>query len=136
LPRSRRTHLAARQHRLLAAGGDVFDEFDYSFGATFRVVPNRVTVGGEFVGRRVFDVTEFIGVNQLRNADVSDHRRGLSVFDFAAETRDVSLCFVAFGGKIRVAGQWLATLYAVLPAGGAGLQVTRPTFNFGVNYAF
>jgi hypothetical protein len=30
----------------------------------------------------------------------------------------------------------IATLYAVLPAGDAGLQVTRPTFNFGVNYAF
>jgi hypothetical protein len=120
----------------LAAGGDVFNEFNYSFGASFRVVPNRVTVGGEFVGRRVFDVTEFTGVNQIGSLTSPITGEVFPVFDFAAETRDVSLYFVAFGGKIRVTGQWLATLYAVLPAGDSGLQVTRPTFNFGVNYAF
>ena len=35
-----------------------------------------------------------------------------------------------------MAGQLLASLYVLIPFGDSGLQAQKPTFNFGVNYAF
>ena len=35
-----------------------------------------------------------------------------------------------------MSGKWLASIFAILPAGSSGMQAMRPTLNFGVNYAF
>ena len=59
-----------------------------------------------------------------------------AVRDFVAEERDVNLLFFALGGKIRLTGGLLASIFAVVPAGQSGLQVQRPTFNLGLNYTF
>lgn len=120
----------------LAAGGDLFNELNYTLGLSYRLVPRRLTVGGELVARRVFDVTEFtsgVQVGVLQSPITDDL---FAVRDFVADERDVNLFFYALGGKLRLAGGLLATIYAVIPAGQSGLQVQRPTFNLGLNYAF
>jgi hypothetical protein len=38
--------------------------------------------------------------------------------------------------KVRLTGGLLATIFAVIPHGQSGMQVQRPTFNLGLNYAF
>ena len=43
--------------------------------------------------------------------------------------------FVALGVKFRLKGQLLASVFTVLPTTVSRLQVTRPTFNFGLNWA-
>jgi hypothetical protein len=120
----------------LFGGGDLFNEFDYNLGASYALVPRRVTIGGEFVGRQVYEVTEFASRVQLGVLQSPKTNEFFPVRDFVAEQRDVNLFFFAFGGKVRLTGGWLASIFAVVPTGSSGLQVARPTFNLGVNYAF
>jgi hypothetical protein len=120
----------------LVAGGDVLDELNYNVGLSYSLISRRLTVGGELVGRRLFDVTEFTSTVQLGVLQSPITREFFPVRDFRAEQQDVNLFFFTLGGKVRMSGRLLASLYAVLPTGHSGLQVQRPTFNLGLNYAF
>ncbi len=121
----------------LFAGGEVLDELNYNVGVSYSLIPRRMTVGGELVGRRLYDVTEFTSTVQLGVLQSPITGEFFPIRDFKAELLDVNLYFFAAGGKIRMGGgRLLASLYAIIPAGGSGLQVQRPTFNVGVNYAF
>ena len=119
----------------LFAAGEVSDEVNYTLGASYRAVPNRVTVSGEFIGRRVFDVDGFTTGPQLGTLQSPVTGEFFPVHEFVAGENGLNLFLVALGGKVRLTGQWLASVYAVLPTGSSGLQVRRPTFNFGINYA-
>jgi hypothetical protein len=120
----------------LFAAGEVLDELNYNIGLGYSVIPRRLTVGGEMVGRRLYKVTEFTSTVQLGVLQSPITGELFPVRDFKAEERDVNLFFFALGGKVRMSGRFLASVYAIVPAGGSGLQVQRPTFNLGVNYAF
>jgi len=120
----------------LVASGDVFNELNYNLGLSYRLVPRRLTVGGEFVARRVYGVTEFTSGVQVGVLESPITHELFAVRDFVAEERDVNLFFFALGGKVRLTGGLLASFFAVVPAGQSGLQVQRPTFNLGLNYAF
>ena len=120
----------------LAAAGVVLNELNYNVGLSYRLIPRRMTVGGEFVARRVFGVTEFGSGVQVGVLESPITGELFAVRDFKAEERDVNLLFFALGGKLRLAGSLLASIFAVVPAGQSGLQVQRPTFNLGLNYAF
>ena len=120
----------------VAATGDIFNEIDYNLGLTYRVIPRRLTVGGELVARRVFDVTEFSSGVQVGVLESPITHELFAVRDTVADQRDINLYFFAVGGKVRLTGGLLATIFAVIPAGQSGMQVQRPTFNLGLNYAF
>ena len=120
---------------VLAATGDVFTEMNYNLGLSYRAAENRVTVGGELVGRRLFRVTQFRGIRELGFLISPATGEQFLVRDFQAVEQDVNVVFAALGAKIRLTGQWLASVYTVLPTNVSGLQVTRPTLNFGINYA-
>lgn len=120
----------------LAAGGDIFNELNYNLGLSYRLIPRRLTVGGEFVARRIYGVTEFTSGVQLGVLESPITHDLFAVRDFVAEKRDVNVFFFALGGKIRLTGGLLASIYAVVPAGNSGMQVQRPTFNLGLNYTF
>ena len=120
----------------LFAGGEVLDELNYNVGLSYSLIPRRLTVGGEMVGRRLYNVTEFTSTVQLGVLQSPITGEFFPIRDFKAEEVDVNLYFFALGGKARVGGRLLASVYAIVPTGGSGLQVQRPTFNVGVNYAF
>jgi hypothetical protein len=120
----------------LFGGGDVFDELTYNVGLSYRLIPRRLTIGGEFIGRQLYDVTEFASRVEIGVLQSPVTGEFFPVRDFVAEQRDVNLFLVAFGGKVKLTGGLLASIFALVPAGHAGLQVARPTFNVGVNYAF
>jgi hypothetical protein len=120
----------------LLAAGEVLDELNYNVGVGYSLIPRRLTVGGELVGRRLFSVTEFTSTVQLGVLQSPITSEFFPVRDFKATERDVNLFLFAVGGKVRIGGRLLASLFAVVPAGGSGLQVQRPTFNLGLNYAF
>ena len=110
---------------------------NYSLGLSYRLLPRRLTVGGELVARRVLDVTEFTSGVQVGVLESPVTGELFAVRDFEAEAARSSTCFFfALGGKVRLAGGLLASIFAVVPAGQSGLQVQRPTFNLGLNYAF
>jgi hypothetical protein len=117
-------------------GGDVFDELSYNVGVSYRIVPRRVNLGFELVGRQLYDVTEFTSRVELGVLQSPKTGEFFPVRDFVAEERDVNLLLVAVGGKVRLGGRVLASVFGVLPAGESGLQVRRPTFNVGIDYAF
>lgn len=120
----------------LAASGDIFNELNYNLGLSYRLIPRRLTVGGEFVARRIYSVTEFTSGVQLGVLESPITHDLFAVRDFVAEKRDVNVFFFALGGKIRLTGGLLASVFAVVPAGNSGMQVQRPTFNLGLNYTF
>jgi hypothetical protein len=120
----------------LAAGGDLFNELNYNLGLSYRLIPRRLTVGGELVARRIFNVTEFTSGVQVGVLQSPVTGELFAVRDFVAEERDLNLFFFSVGGKLRMTGGLLATIYAVIPSGHSGMQVQRPTFNIGLNYAF
>jgi hypothetical protein len=93
-------------------------------------------VGGEFVARRIYSVTEFTSGVQVGVLESPITHDLFAVRDFVAEKRDVNVFFFALGGKIRLTGGLLASIFAVVPAGNSGMQVQRPTFNLGLNYTF
>ena len=119
----------------LVAGGEVFNEVNYNLGLSYRAVQDRLTVGGELVGRRLFDVTQFRGERELGFLTSPVTGEQFLVRDFHAVQESVDSIFVALGVKVRLTGQLLASVFTVLPTSVAGLQVTRPTFNFGLNWA-
>jgi hypothetical protein len=120
----------------LAASGEIFNELNYNLGLSYRLIPRRLTVGGEFVARRIYSVTEFTSGVQVGVLESPITHDLFAVRDFVAEKRDVNVFFFALGGKIRLTGGLLASIFAVVPAGNSGMQVQRPTFNLGLNYTF
>jgi hypothetical protein len=119
----------------LVATGDVFNELSYNLGLSYRAVQDRLTLVGELVGRRLFEVTQFRAKRDLGFLQSPVTGEQFLVRDFEAVEEGVDSLFVALGVKFRVKGQLLATVFTVLPTTVAGLQVTRPTFNFGLNWA-
>jgi hypothetical protein len=119
----------------LVATGDVFNELNYNLGLSYRAVQDRVTLVGELVGRRLFEVSQFRAERDLGFLTSPVTGEQFLVRDFEAVQEAVDSLFVALGVKFRVKGQLLATVFTVLPTTVAGLQVTRPTFNFGLNWA-
>jgi len=117
------------------ANGDVFDEANYNIGLGYTAVADRLTVGGELVGRRLFNVTQFSGARELGFITSPVSGEQFLVRDFVPVERDENLVFFAVGGKVRIAGQVLASMYFVLPTGSSGLHVMRPTLNVGINLA-
>jgi hypothetical protein len=119
------------------AGNSVlFDELRYTAGLDVAAMRDRLTLSGEVVGRHLYDVEGF-EQGALR-ATVVSPRTGdpFEIRDFVATRDGFNLFFVAAGGKIRMAGQLLGSVYVIIPFGDNGLQAQKPTFNFGVNYAF
>jgi hypothetical protein len=114
----------------------LFDELRYTAGLDFNAVADRVTLSGEVVGRRLYGVEGF-QQGALRGTVVSP-RTGdpFEIRDFVATRDDFSLYFLTAGGKARITGQLLGSVYVLIPFGDSGLQAQKPTFNFGVNYAF
>ena len=119
----------------LVATGDVFNELNYNLGLSYRAVQDRLTLVGEYVGRRLFDVTQFRAERDLGFLTSPVTGEQFLVRDFHAVQEAVDSNFFAFGAKFRLTGQLLASVFTVLPTTVAGLQVTRPTFNFGLNWA-
>jgi hypothetical protein len=119
----------------LVATGDVFNELNYNLGLSYRAVQDRLTLVGELVGRRLFEVTQFRAERDLGFLRSPVTGEQFLVRDFEAVEEAVDSMFVALGVKFRLKGQLLATVFTVLPTTVAGLQVTRPTFNFGLNFA-
>jgi hypothetical protein len=119
-----------------AGGTTLFDEVRYTAGLDLNAVRDRVTLSGEVVGRRLFDVEGF--EQGALQATVTSPVTGdpFQIRDFVATRGDFDLFFVTLGGKVRVAGQLLASAYVLIPFGDSGLQSQKPTFNFGFNYAF
>jgi hypothetical protein len=119
------------------AGNTVlFDELRYTAGLDFNAVRDRLTLSGEVVGRQLYDVEGF-EQGTVRGTVVSP-RTGDSfeIKDFVATRDNFNLFFVTAGGKLRMAGQLLGSVYVLIPFGDNGLQAQKPTLNFGVNYAF
>jgi hypothetical protein len=114
----------------------LFDEVRYTAGVDVNAVRDRVTLSGEVVGRRLYGVEGF-QQGALRTTLVSP-RTGdpFEVRDFVPTRDDFNLFFVTAGGKARLTGQLLGSVYVLIPFGDSGLQAQKPTFNFGVNYAF
>lgn len=120
-----------------SAGSDeLFDEIGAIVGLDVAAIPNRLTLSGEIVARRLLDVQGFENGDLL--GTVRSPRSGdlFEVRDFQAVRGDFDLFFVALGGKVRMAGQFLGSAYVLIPTGDDGLQAQKPSFNFGVNYAF
>jgi hypothetical protein len=120
-------------------GGDtLYDEVNYTAGLDVKAVADRLTVGAEFVGRRLFNVEGFAAGSTFDPGVVASPAGTGETFalqKFTATRDDFNLFFVALGGKYRLVGQLLGTAYVLIPAGGSGLQAQKPTFNFGFNYA-
>lgn len=95
-----------------------FDEFGYVVGADFAPVPERLTLGAEFIARRLLDAPTF------------DDQA------LTAETRGIDVYFFSVGGKLRLVQRTLATAYVMIPTGSSGLLPSKPSFNFGLNYVF
>jgi len=114
----------------------LFDELRYTAGLDFNAIRDRLTLSGEVVGRRLYDVEGF-QQGAVRGVVVSPlSGDSFEVKDFAATRDDFSLFFFTAGGKLRLAGQLLGSAYVLVPFGDNGLQAQKPTFNFGFNYAF
>ena len=114
----------------------LFDELRYTAGLDFNAVRDRLTLSGEVVGRRLYDVEGF-QQGTTRGVVVSPITGdAFEIKDFVATRGDFNLFFVTAGGKVRLAGQLLGSAYVLIPFGDDGLQALKPTFNFGFNYAF
>ncbi|HZI38102.1 MAG TPA: hypothetical protein VFF24_07330 [Acidimicrobiia bacterium] len=114
----------------------LFDELRYTAGLDFNAIRDRLTLSGEVVGRRLYDVEGF-QQGAVRGVVVSPlSGDSFEIKDFAATRDDFNLFFFTAGGKLRLAGQLLGSAYVLVPFGDNGLQAQKPTFNFGFNYAF
>jgi hypothetical protein len=118
------------------AGEELFDELAYVAGVDVRAIRNRLTLSGEFVGRRLFSVQGFRAEQQIATVRSPVTGEVFPIVDFVAERNDYDLFFAGFGGKLRLSGQLLLSAYLLIPAGDSGLIAQRPTFNLGLNYAF
>jgi hypothetical protein len=119
-----------------SGSADLFDEISLIAGLDIAAIPDRLTLNAELVTRRLLDVQGFESGALL--GTVRSPRTGdlFEVRDFRAVRGDFDLFFVALGGKLRIAGQLLGSGYVLIPTGSDGLQAQKPSFNFGVNYAF
>jgi hypothetical protein len=114
----------------------LFDELRYTAGLDFNAIRDRLTLSGEVVGRRLYDVEGF-QQGAVRGVVVSPLTLdSFEIKDFVATRDAFNLFFVTAGGKLRLAGQLLGSAYVLIPFGDSGLQAQKPTFNFGFNYAF
>jgi hypothetical protein len=95
-----------------------FDELDWVVGADFAAIPERLTIGAEFIGRRLLDAPTF------------------DQGSLTATARNLDVYFFSLGGKLRLVQRTLATAYVLVPTGSSGLLPAKPSFNFGVNYVF
>jgi hypothetical protein len=95
-----------------------FDELGYVVGADFAPIPERLTLGAEFIGRRLLDAPTFDSTS------------------LTAATRNLDVYFFSLGGKLRVVQRTLFTAYVLIPTGSSGLLPSKPSFNFGLNYVF
>jgi hypothetical protein len=119
-----------------AANNVLFDELRYTAGVDVNAVRDRVTLSGEVVGRRLYDVEGF-QQGTTRGTVVSPLSRDVfEIKDFAPVRDNFDLFFFNAGGKWRLGGQLLLSTYVLIPFGDQGLQALKPTFNFGFNYAF
>ena len=114
----------------------LFDELRYTAGLDFNAIRDRLTLSGEVVGRRLYDVEGFQqgAVRGVVASPLSGD--SFEIKDFAATRDNFNLFFFTAGGKLRLAGQLLGSAYVLVPFGDNGLQAQKPTFNFGFNYAF
>jgi hypothetical protein len=120
----------------LGANETLFDELRSVLGVDVRAIPNRLTLSAEFLSRRLNDVQGFVAnatFGQVTSPVTGDT---FDVRNFTAQRNDYNLYFVNFGGKARVTGQLLGTAYVLIPWGNSGLIAQKPSFNFGLNYAF
>jgi hypothetical protein len=119
------------------AGNPVlFDELRYTAGVDFNAIRDRLTLSAEVVGRRLYDVEGFEQGTLRATVTSPKTNDRFQIRDFAATRGDFDLFFVTAGGKVRMAGQLLGSIYMLIPFGDSGLQAQKPTLNFGVNYAF
>jgi hypothetical protein len=99
-------------------GVDVYDEFDYVLGLDYAPIPERLTVGGEFIARRLLDAPTFDSQS------------------LTAEVRSFNVYFFSIGAKVRLVQRLLGTAFFLIPAGDSGMLPRRPSFNAGLNYVF
>ncbi len=114
----------------------LFDEARGVIGVDVRAVPNRLTLSAELLARRLMDVQGFEGSQVLATVRSPITGDDFDVTDFRAVRGDYSLYFVNLGGKVRISGQLLGTAYLLIPWGNQGLVAQKPSWNFGLNYAF
>jgi hypothetical protein len=114
----------------------LFDEARGVIGLDVRAVPNRLTLSVELLARRLMDVQGFTATRTLGSVTSPVTGDAFEVQDFAAVRGDYSLYFLNVGGKLRIAGQLLGTAYMLIPWGDQGLVAQKPSWNFGLNYAF
>jgi hypothetical protein len=114
----------------------LFDEIRGVVGVDVRAVPNRLTLSGELLGRRLMSVQGFASTRTLATVTSPVTGDTFVVRDFIAERNDYNLYFVTLGGKWRAAGQFLVTGFVLIPWGNSGLIAQKPSFNVGGNYAF
>lgn len=118
------------------ANDTLFDEARGVIGLDVRAVPNRLTLSAELLARRLMDVQGFEATRTLATVTSPITGDTFQVRDFQAVRNDYSLYFVNVGGKVRVTGQLLGTAYLLIPWGDQGLIAQKPSWNFGLNYAF
>lgn len=116
------------------ANDTLFDEARGVLGIDLEAVPQRLTLSAEVLGRRLFNVQGFEATRTF--GTVSAFGDTFEVRDFRAVRNDYNLYFVNIGGKARLAGQLLGTAYLLIPWGNQGLIAQKPSWNFGLNYAF
>jgi hypothetical protein len=120
----------------LGANRTLFDEARLVVGLDARAIPNRLTLSAELLGRRLFDVQGFTATTALGTLQSPITSDTFQVNNFSAVRDDYNLFFFNVGGKVRVAGQLLATGFLLVPWGNSGLIAQKPSWNFGLNYAF
>jgi hypothetical protein len=118
------------------ANDSLFNEVRGVVGVDVRAVPNRLTLSGELLGRRLMNVQGFNSTRTLGSVTSPVTGDTFDVRDFVAERNDYNLYFVTLGGKWRAAGQLLVTGFVLIPWGNSGLIAQKPSFNLGGNYAF
>jgi hypothetical protein len=121
-----------------AGNSTLFDELRSVLGVDFRAIPRRLTLSAEFMSRRLFDVQGFASSPDTIFGTVTSPVTGdtFNVSNYQAFRGGYNLYFVSLGGKVRVAGQLLGTAFILIPWGNSGLIAEKPSFNFGLNYAF
>jgi hypothetical protein len=120
----------------LGANDVLFDEARGVVGVDVRALPNRLTLSAELLARRLMDVQGFEATRAIATVRSPITGDSFNVSDFRAVRNDYTLYFVNLGGKLRLAGQLLGTAYLLIPWGNQGLVAQKPSWNFGLNYAF
>ncbi len=120
------------------AGDPLYDELDTRVGISFRAIPNRLTLTGEYVGRRILNVRNIFAGTVLQ-ANVIVPGSSLEPYDlqqYEGFIQDVSLFLVGGGLKVRLTDTLVATGYALFPVGSQALQPQTPVWNVALNVGF